>query len=104
MSEDSPASEAVWAALSTIPDPEFGVNIVDLGLVYSVESVNGEVSVVMTLTTPTCPAGSWIHEGAKKVVADMPGVKSSQVSLVFDPPWTTEMLTPAGRRQLGWQE
>jgi len=96
--------EAVWQALAQIPDPEFGLNIVDLGLIYSVACAEGTVKVVMTLTTPTCPAGSWIHEGVKRVLADLPNAASTEVQLVFEPPWTTEMLSEAARRELGLGE
>jgi metal-sulfur cluster biosynthetic enzyme len=93
---------AVWEALASIPDPEFGVNIVDLGLIYSVDCADGAVNVIMTLTTPTCPSGSWIHEGAKAALHALPGVTSVNVALVFEPQWSTEMLTVNARQQLGW--
>jgi metal-sulfur cluster biosynthetic enzyme len=92
----------VWRALESIPDPEFGINIVDLGLIYSVECAAGEVKVVMTLTTRTCPSGGWIHAGARAAIEQLPGAKNVQVDLVFDPAWSTQMLTTAARRQLGW--
>jgi metal-sulfur cluster biosynthetic enzyme len=94
-------ANTVWDALRTIPDPEFGINIVDLGLIYSVECRDGVVSVVMTLTTPNCPSGSWIYEGTKELLARLPGVNSAEVSMVFDPPWTPEMLSESAQRQLG---
>jgi metal-sulfur cluster biosynthetic enzyme len=93
---------AVWRALESIPDPEFGISIVDLGLIYSVECTNGEVKVVMTLTTPTCPSGGWIHEGVQTALQQLPGAKNVRVDLVFEPPWNTAMLTDAARSQLGW--
>jgi metal-sulfur cluster biosynthetic enzyme len=91
----------IWQALSAILDPEFGVNIVDLGLIYGVDCVDGQVTVVMTLTTPTCPAGVWIHEGVRLALAGLPCVKKSEVNLVFDPPWSPERLSDNARRQLG---
>jgi metal-sulfur cluster biosynthetic enzyme len=97
----TPDNEAIWQLLRSIPDPEFGINIVDLGLIYSVESTAGEVKVVMTLTTRNCPAGSWIYEGIKRAVAELPGVKKCEVSLVFDPHWSTAMLSEVARHQLG---
>lgn len=93
----------VWDALAQIPDPEFGLSLVDLGLIYSVECREGHVAIVMTLTTPTCPSGSWMHEGVKTAIAALPGVTSSNVDLVFDPQWTPEMLSPNARRHLGWE-
>lgn len=95
-------AEAVWEVLRGIPDPEFGVNIVDLGLIYSVECNDGDIAVTMTLTTPNCPSGGWIYEGAKRAIATLPGVKSVEVAMVFDPAWTTAMLSEDAQHQLGW--
>jgi metal-sulfur cluster biosynthetic enzyme len=95
---------AVWQALASILDPEFGISIVDLGLIYSVEASEGKVHVVMTLTTETCPSGSWIHEGTKAALRQIPGVKEVEVDLVFEPPWNAAMLTPEARRHLGWPD
>lgn len=101
MSEPSAEAGAIWERLRTILDPEFGVNIVDLGLIYSVEVAGRQANVTMTLTTPNCPAGSWIVEGVRRAVANSPDVAKSQVNLVFDPRWNAEMLSDAARRQLG---
>ncbi len=91
----------VWQVLAEILDPEFGVNIVDLGLIYSVCCARGEVEIVMTLTTPSCPAATWIYEGIKAALAALPGITQVTVSLVFDPPWSAAMLSDSARRQLG---
>lgn|ERR1035437_6047522 len=96
-----PDAAAVWEILRSIPDPEFGVNIVDLGLIYSVECNEGAIAVTMTLTTPSCPSGGWIYEGAKAALARLPGAKDVNVAMVFDPPWTPEMLSESAQRQLG---
>ena len=104
MRETIPDASAVWQTLATVLDPEFGISIVDLGLVYSVECGEGDVHVVMTLTTPTCPSGSWIHQGVEQVLRAMPGAREVRVDLVFEPPWSTAMLTADARRQLGWKE
>ena len=101
MKELFPSEEEVWHALAGILDPEFGLNIVDLGLIYSVSCIRSEIAVVMTLTTPSCPAGSWIYEGVKTALLDLPGATQVNVNLVFDPPWTAEMLSDNARRQLG---
>lgn len=102
MSDSIPHSDAVWLALGRILDPEFGVSIVDLGLIYSVECAEGDVHVVMTLTTPSCPAGSWIHEGVRTALQQLAGVKNVRVDLVFEPVWNAAMITAEGRAQLGW--
>lgn len=94
-------AEAVWAVLRTIPDPEFGLSIVDLGLIYSVECRDDSIDVVMTLTTPTCPSGGWIYEGIQRAVAALPGASNVEVAVVFDPPWSPTMLSESARRQLG---
>lgn len=96
-----PAKEAVWHALSLILDPEYGIPITDLGLVYDVVVEGGEVSVALTLTTPACPAGQVILDGARHAVASLPGVSASQVFLVWDPPWSPEFLSEAAREKLG---
>lgn len=97
----TPDTTAVWDALRSIPDPEFGVNIVDLGLIYSVECNDGDIAVTMTLTTPSCPSGGWIYEGAKQAITNLPGAKKVEVTMVFDPAWTPEMLSEEANRQLG---
>lgn len=92
----------VWRVLESIPDPEFGINIVDLGLIYSVECSEADVKVVMTLTTPTCPSGGWIEDGVRAALEGMEGVKNVRVEVVFDPAWNTAMLSARAREQLGW--
>ncbi len=94
--------ESVWSALKTIPDPEFGINIVDMGLIYSVETAENNVHVIMTLTTENCPSGAWIYEGAKTAIQSLEDVGEVQVDMVFDPPWTTDMLSDYGKAQLGF--
>jgi metal-sulfur cluster biosynthetic enzyme len=103
MNATSVDSQSVWQALASIPDPEFGISIADLGLIYSVECTQGNVHVVMTLTTPTCPSGGWIHEGTQAALRQLPGVQSVRVDLVFEPPWNTAMLSDAAREHLGWE-
>ena len=98
---DTPDSSAVWEVLKTVPDPEFGIDIVNMGLVYSVETKEGDINVTMTLTTPNCPSGGWIYEGAKEALARLPGAKNVEVAMVFEPPWTPEMLSEEAQRQLG---
>lgn len=94
-------TDVVWAALTTIPDPEFGLNIVDMGLIYTVECKDNDIHVVMTLTTPNCPSGEWIFEGVKTALNRLPDAGEVQVDMVFEPPWTTDMLSDEGRSFLG---
>lgn len=98
----SPEDEPIWSALRTVPDPEFGLNIVDMGLIYEVNQKDGDISVIMTLTTPNCPSGDWIYEGTKAAVRLVPFATNVEVTMVFDPPWTPEMLSEEGKRQMGW--
>lgn len=94
--------EVVWQTLGTILDPEFGLSIVDLGLIYAVELEGTDVHVAMTLTSPGCPAGEMIYEGTRAALAALPGVGNVQVEMVWEPPWTPARLTPAGRDIIGW--
>lgn len=97
---------AVWSALKTCFDPEIPVNIVDLGLVYdlSVEKTKTgghEVEVKMTLTAPGCGMGPVIAEDARQKIAALPTVESAKVHIVWDPMWTPQMISEAGRKSLG---
>jgi metal-sulfur cluster biosynthetic enzyme len=100
MNDTEITTAEVWEKLAAIPDPEFGINIVDLGLIYGVACDEGHVIVIMTLTTPTCPSGAWIHEGVKSALRSLPGAQSVRVDLVFDPPWNTGMLSAEARQEL----
>jgi len=96
----------IWAALKTCFDPEIPVNIVDLGLVYdlSVEKTptgGHEVEVKMTLTAPGCGMGPVIAEDARQKIAALPAVESAKVHIVWDPMWTPQMISDAGRKALG---
>lgn len=99
--------EAVLEALHEVIDPELGVNVVDLGLVYGVgleEKAEGRVHVAMTLTTPGCPLHDSLVEAAERAIETMvPGVCEARVNLVFEPPWTADRISVAGREALGWR-
>jgi metal-sulfur cluster biosynthetic enzyme len=89
-------------ALRAVKDPELGLNIVDIGLVYDVTvSPEGDVRVKMTLTSPGCPSGPEIMQDAKVVVEDLEGVRSAAVDLVWEPYWTPERMDPRVRAFLG---
>lgn len=100
------SEKAVWDALKGCFDPEIPVNIVDLGLIYDldVEELGGgerKVEVKMTLTAPGCGMGPVIAEDARQRVAALPSVKEAKVHIVWDPQWTPQMISEAGRKQLG---
>ncbi|WP_420633092.1 metal-sulfur cluster assembly factor [Candidatus Palauibacter sp.] len=94
--------EQVRTALRTVTDPELGINIVDLGLVYDVEVEDGAAQVTMTLTSPGCPAGGQILGGAKDAAESVDGVEEAVVSLVWKPFWTPEKIDPQVRAMLGF--
>ena len=95
--------ERVTAVLKEIYDPELPVNIYDLGLIYEVEATpDGIVDIHMTLTTPGCPvAQSFPGMVESRVMADVEGVTSAHVELVWDPPWTPDLLTDEVKLDLG---
>ncbi|GAB1263433.1 putative Fe-S cluster assembly protein SufT [Aurantivibrio infirmus] len=96
-------SDQVWQALDTIYDPEIPISIVSLGLVYDVQvdQALGKVTVNMTLTAPTCGMGPVLVSDVKYRVAKAPNVKSVHVELVFDPPWSKEMMSEEAQLEAG---
>lgn len=103
MNQVSPISiEQIWSVLATIPDPEFGLSVVDLGLIYDVQLNGNDIRVVMTLTSQGCPAGEMIHDGIRVALGGLEGVGTVHVELVWEPAWSPEMLTAAARQHLGW--
>ena len=92
--------EHVYDALYEVYDPELGVNVVDLGLVYDVEVHSGDVAIAMTMTTPGCPMHDAIVEGAQAAVEALPGVRQACIHVVWTPPWDPTMMSEAGRREL----
>ncbi len=93
----------VEAVLDTIPDPEIGVSIVQLGLIYKVEvDKDGNVHILMTLTTIGCPLFEQIEGPIKDEVAKLDGVKDITVELTFEPPWTPDTMSEEAKMQLGF--
>jgi probable FeS assembly SUF system protein SufT len=98
--------EAIWTQLKTCYDPEIPVNIVDLGLIYSMEIKPQEaggnlVEVKMTLTAPGCGMGPSIASDAQRKILSVPGVTDAQVDVVWDPPWSADRISPEGKSKLG---
>ena len=94
--------EEVWRALGQVVDPEVGIDIVSLGLVYAVEAAEGRVRVALTMTAPACPLGELLAEQAETAIrAAVPGVDSVVVELVWGPPWNPSMMSPVARQRLG---
>jgi len=105
---DGPPEEIqIWDQLKTVYDPEIPVNIVDLGLVYSLQVAPTEdpgryqVEVQLTLTAPGCGMGPAIAEDARMRVMEVPGVAEANVELVWDPPWNQDMISEEGKMELG---
>jgi metal-sulfur cluster biosynthetic enzyme len=95
--------QAIRQALYQVYDPELGVNIMDLGLVYDVAlSAEGFVEITMTLTTPGCPMHEAIGDGVGAALHGIAGLTGGEITLVWEPRWTPDMLSDEGRRQLGF--
>ncbi|MGC8489581.1 MAG: metal-sulfur cluster assembly factor [Clostridia bacterium] len=96
-----PTEAEVLDMLKNVYDPEIGINVVDLGLVYGVDVDGDEVNVKMTLTAPMCPMHDAISRTAEMAIETLDGVKAAHVDMVWEPPWTPERLTDEARRLLG---
>jgi metal-sulfur cluster biosynthetic enzyme len=93
--------ELVYETLRRVIDPEIGVNIVDLGLIYGYAFADGKLTVTMTLTTPGCPMHDTIADGVKNILQTLDGVADVTVDVVWDPPWHPSMMTAVGREATG---
>ncbi len=98
-----PDDDAVREALRQVEDPEAGMNIVDLGLVYAIEVAPGRVDVELTMTTAACPMADMIVDQARDVIAaSVPEGTTIDVRLVWDPPWTPDRMTGIAKEHFGW--
>ena len=100
-SDQIPCLDHIWHAIRSVYDPEIPVNIGDLGLIYHVELEGTEVDISMTLTAPGCGMGPVLIEELKERVAQAPGVTSVDIELVFDPPWSRDMMSEEAQLELG---
>ena len=96
------SEDVVRQALRKVKDPEAGLNIIDLGLVYDIDIDDGKVDVKMTLTSPACPAGPQIMGDADDAIRAVEGVNDVRIELVWDPYWTPERIDPKVRAYLGF--
>ena len=94
-------TEAIYESLKTVFDPEIPVNVVDLELIYDVQVTKGDVYVQMTLTFPGCGMGPFIAQQAEWAIQDVEGVEDVEIELVFDPPWSPDLISEEARSQLG---
>ena len=91
----------VREALRTVTDPELGVNIVDLGLVYAIAVTGADVAVTMTMTSPACPLRDYIQSLVEEaILAQVPTVERVDVDIVSEPPWSDDMMSDAARQRL----
>ena len=87
--------------LKTVMDPELGINIVDLGLIYDVKIEKGKVIVTTTLTTPYCPLGPTIIKSIEDAVMSVKEVEDVKVKITFDPPWDKNKMSESAKEELG---
>jgi metal-sulfur cluster biosynthetic enzyme len=91
----------VTKALKGVKDPELGLDLVVLGLIYDIEIDDADVKATISLTSPMCPVAGQIVEDVKTAIEGVDGVESAEVELTFDPPWTPERISPLIRSSLG---
>ncbi len=93
----------VRGLLRAVIDPELGVNVIDLGLVYEVSvGADGDVTIEMTLTTPGCPLGGFLDDQIRACLAQMPQIRDLHVEVVWEPPWDPAVMSDTAKAQLGW--
>jgi metal-sulfur cluster biosynthetic enzyme len=95
--------EDITDILRTVVDPEIGLNIVDLGLIYEIQLQERKALVKMTLTTPGCPLHATISQDVKEKVESLDGIQEADVQIVWDPPWTVDRLSPEAKKELGFE-
>lgn len=89
-------------SLRTVIDPELGVNIVDLGLIYGAEVVDGTARILLTTTTPACPLGPYLSDAIRWALLKLDGVLDVEIEVTYDPLWSPELMTDLAKEQLGW--
>jgi metal-sulfur cluster biosynthetic enzyme len=95
------SEETVLETIKQIIDPEIGINIVDMGLIYGVDINDTTVDITMTLTRPGCPAGGQIVNGTQQVTQQMDGVEEVNVNVIWDPRWSMELMSEDAKDELG---
>ncbi|MCX7836130.1 MAG: metal-sulfur cluster assembly factor [bacterium] len=93
----------IMEALKNVYDPETGLDIVNMGLIYDVQIQDKHVQVKMTLTTPGCPLSDRLSNGARNAILQLEGVESCHVAIVWDPPWHPRMMSDEAKLQLGFK-
>lgn len=94
--------DQIREALKEVIDPEVGINIVDLGLVYNIDSGPDQITIDMTMTSPACPMGPYIQDDVEQTLQELAGETTAiKVNVVWDPPWSPEQMSDWAREQLG---
>ena len=94
-------TKLAWDALRAVEDPEAGISIVDLGLVYAIDEDHGTLTVTITFTSEGCPAAALIINRVEAALKALPGSPPTRVEVTFEPPWTPHMISPEARALLG---
>jgi metal-sulfur cluster biosynthetic enzyme len=98
-----PSEDAVRNALRNVIDPEVGMNVVDLGLIYDITIAAGMIGVKLTMTTPACPMSSLIIDDAYQEIHSIaPASAKIDIQLVWEPPWDSSMLSEQAKQHFGW--
>ncbi|USS39958.1 metal-sulfur cluster assembly factor [Thermococcus aggregans] len=94
--------EMVLEKLKEVIDPEIGIDVVNLGLIYELKvNPDNTVYVKMTMTTPGCPLTMWLLQAVEQKILEIPGVKDAEIELTFDPPWTPDRISEEVKKKLG---
>jgi len=104
MQATMPTEADVRTALRAVIDPEAGLNIVDLGLIYAVNISDNKLQIDMTMTTPACPMGEMILDNARQALAALlPAGAEINLNLVWEPPWSPDKMGEYARKYFGWR-
>jgi metal-sulfur cluster biosynthetic enzyme len=95
--------ESLTAALREVIDPELGVNIVDLGLVYDARVTDGVAHILITTTTPACPLGPYLTDAIRWSLLRLDGILDVDIDVTYDPLWSPDRMTDLAKEQLGWR-
>lgn len=94
-----PLRKQIADILRHVDDPELGINIVDLGLIYDLRFKEGDLTIKLTMTTPACPLSDYIKKSIRRVMDQVGGVERTHIDIVWHPPWSREMMDPEVRRR-----
>ena len=100
---ENPLAGQVRSELKKVIDPELGINVIDLGLIYDLDIRQNHLKVVMTMTSPACPINAFLAESIKSaILATIPQIRSVEVEVVWEPPWSPQKMSEEARRLLGY--